>query len=85
MHRHAFWSTQPVTDARSEVDCGPVEDEDKAVRADPFPLPDGYCWCTVDMTSAVQAQEVFSLLAGNYVEADDATFRFKYSVPFLTW
>jgi glycylpeptide N-tetradecanoyltransferase len=30
-------------------------------------------------------KEVYELLNGNYVEDDDAMFRFDYSVNFLKW
>eukprot|EP00598_Pedospumella_elongata_P006947 CAMPEP_0184967794 /NCGR_PEP_ID=MMETSP1098-20130426/1041_1 /TAXON_ID=89044 /ORGANISM="Spumella elongata, Strain CCAP 955/1" /LENGTH=57 /DNA_ID=CAMNT_0027489295 /DNA_START=17 /DNA_END=186 /DNA_ORIENTATION=- len=33
----------------------------------------------------VEAQEVYVLLRDNYVEDDDCTFRFDYSIPFLQW
>lgn len=32
-----------------------------------------------------QREEVFDLLAKNYVEDDDNVFRFRYSPDFLTW
>ena len=31
------------------------------------------------------AEEVYDLLVRNYVEDDDAMFRFDYSIPFLRW
>ena len=31
------------------------------------------------------AEEVYDLLVKNYVEDDDAMFRFDYSIPFLRW
>ena len=31
------------------------------------------------------AAEVYDLLVKNYVEDDDAMFRFDYSIPFLRW
>ena len=33
----------------------------------------------------MQREEVFDLLAKNYVEDDDNVFRFRYSPDFLTW
>jgi glycylpeptide N-tetradecanoyltransferase len=30
-------------------------------------------------------KEIYDLLYGNYVEDDDAMFRFNYSIPFLRW
>jgi glycylpeptide N-tetradecanoyltransferase len=32
-----------------------------------------------------QSEEVYTLLTENYVEDDDAMFRFDYSIPFLHW
>ena len=37
------------------------------------------------MTDDAAADEVYQLLTNNYVEDDDAMFRFDYSRPFLTW
>lgn len=34
---------------------------------------------------AIQIREVYELLSNNYVEDDDALFRFNYSAPFLQW
>lgn len=33
----------------------------------------------------VVAKEMYDLLVQNYVEDDDAMFRFDYSIPFLRW
>jgi hypothetical protein len=35
--------------------------------------------------SFVQVKEVYDLLSLNYVEDDDASFRFQYSAEFLHW
>lgn len=32
-----------------------------------------------------QLKELYELLSANYVEDDDASFRFKYSAEFLRW
>lgn len=55
------------------------------VRAEPYKLPPGFGWCEVDMGDAGQAKEVYDLLNRNYVEDDDAMFRFDYSPAFLQW
>lgn len=39
----------------------------------------------MDLTDPVQIQEVYTLLYQNYVEDQEAMFRFNYSAPFLTW
>lgn len=33
----------------------------------------------------IQIKEIYELLNANYVEDDDAMFRFDYGVPFLHW
>lgn len=55
------------------------------VRPGPYPLPEAFEWCTVDMADEAQSAEVYKLLTENYVEDDDAMFRFDYSTPFLRW
>jgi glycylpeptide N-tetradecanoyltransferase len=51
----------------------------------PYSLPAGYSWCNLDLNDEKQAEELYNLLTTNYVEDDDAMFRFDYSVPFLRW
>lgn len=83
---HPFSCLHGVSgDTISDDDHGPIEREDKEVRAEPYPLPDGFSWCTIDMLDPAQRKEVYTLLVENYVEADDASFRFCYSEDFLLW
>ena len=55
------------------------------VSKDPLLLPKGYNWHNVDLKDEFYANEVYELLTKNYVEDEDAMFRFDYSVPFLKW
>jgi glycylpeptide N-tetradecanoyltransferase len=55
------------------------------IRAEPYNMPPGFEWSTVDITEPGQKQELYTLLANNYVEDDDALFRFDYSKEFLEW
>lgn len=57
----------------------------KDVRDTEFPLPAGYNWANLDLRNDTEAEELYTLLTQNYVEDDDAMFRFDYSVPFLRW
>jgi glycylpeptide N-tetradecanoyltransferase len=88
MDEHKFWKTQPVRAFDQEVDKeGPIDfsktiDE---VPKTPQKLPDEFEWSTVDVTDSEQLDEVYDLLHHNYIEDDDATFRFKYSPAFLNW
>jgi glycylpeptide N-tetradecanoyltransferase len=88
-HEHKFWKTQPVSTLNEEIsesDIGPINKlhADQILKT-PYPLPPTFEWSTIDMTSLSERQEVYKLLKENYVEDDDATFRFDYSTEFLEW
>ncbi|KAH9945907.1 N-myristoyl transferase [Epithele typhae] len=85
----SFWATQPVPqlgEQPSEVD-GYIEPSKprEEVRQDPYPLPKEFMWSTIDITEPAQLRELYELLSANYVEDDDASFRFQYSAEFLSW
>ncbi|CAE7365427.1 Nmt1 [Symbiodinium natans] len=86
---HAFWDTQPVPSMSAEYDqdTGPLDvvKTPDDVRADPYPLPAQFEWCTCDVDSETEILEVYTLLTENYVEDDDSMFRFDYSTDFLRW
>lgn len=82
-----FWKTQPVPKFDEEVkEEGPMQvktvDE---VAKEPSPLPDGFEWVTMDLTSDEEMTEVHNLLEGHYVEDDTAMLRFNYSLSILNW
>lgn len=89
--RFEFWSTQPMMALDEKIQhasaegCGPIEPLDKLIEKDPLPLPPGLEWSTFDVLNPDDMTEVYDLLYGNYVEDDDATFRFDYSREFLMW
>ncbi|SPO25817.1 probable Glycylpeptide N-tetradecanoyltransferase [Ustilago trichophora] len=89
---HKFWKTQPVmkpTDAPvvAAKEEGSIEASvpPEQVRQEPYPLPADFEWVMVDVDNQVELKEVYDLLSANYVEDDDATFRFDYSPEFLHW
>jgi glycylpeptide N-tetradecanoyltransferase len=55
------------------------------VRQESYPLPKDFQWCAIDLNDPNQLKEVYDLLSANYVEDDDATFRFQYTAEFLEW
>jgi glycylpeptide N-tetradecanoyltransferase len=55
------------------------------LRAEPYSMPAGFEWSNVDIQDDAQRLELYHLLANNYVEDDDALFRFDYSQEFLLW
>jgi len=80
MGEHKFWQTQPVPQLGEvpPLDDGYIEPSKprKGVRQEPYPLPKDFQWCTVDLNEPNQLKEVYELLSANYVEDDDASFRF---------
>ncbi|KAF9437522.1 glycylpeptide N-tetradecanoyltransferase [Entomortierella beljakovae] len=88
MEEHKFWKTQPVVKHDEVVEeDGPIEADtphDK-VRATPYPLPKEFEWSLVNVEDDKEIKELYELLTLNYVEDDDAMFRFDYSAEFLKW
>ncbi|KAL0581560.1 glycylpeptide N-tetradecanoyltransferase [Marasmius crinis-equi] len=89
MGEHKFWATQPVPQLGEgpPLEDGYIEPSKprEEVRQDAYPLPKDFEWTTIDVNDPGQCKEVYDLLSLNYVEDDDATFRFKYSAQFLEW
>eukprot|EP00879_Flechtneria_rotunda_P029142 GHRR01031415.1.p1 GENE.GHRR01031415.1~~GHRR01031415.1.p1 ORF type:complete len:179 (+),score=37.65 GHRR01031415.1:185-721(+) len=90
--KYAFWETQPVVQFTEQGGAtvaadGPI-DAPKAVqdvRQEPYALPESFGWCDCNIEDEKEVQEVYELLHKNYVEDDDAMFRFNYSPAFLKW
>ncbi|KAI8838370.1 Myristoyl-CoA:protein N-myristoyltransferase, N-terminal domain-containing protein [Chytridium lagenaria] len=88
---YKFWSTQPVTRTdETVVEDGVIETKTVAdIQKEPYPLKDGFEWSMIDITQEARffnaIKEVYELLTLNYVEDDDAMFRFDYSAEFLKW
>lgn len=70
-----------------EDDDGPLEvpDMEEVMAAPAAKLPTGFEWCLVDLNNEKEIEELYNLLADNYVEDGDAMFRFNYSRSFLDW
>ncbi|KAH9483926.1 Glycylpeptide N-tetradecanoyltransferase [Psilocybe cubensis] len=89
MGEHKFWSTQPVP----QLGEGPPTEDGfiepskprEEVRQEPYPLPKDFEWSTLDIKDPAQNKEVYDLLSLNYIEDDQAAFRFQYTAEFLTW
>jgi Myristoyl-CoA:protein N-myristoyltransferase, N-terminal domain len=58
---HRFWSTQPVLkkDEKTE-EHGPIDAPKTVaeVKQEPYGLPAGFEWCTIDVTNAAQRREL---------------------------
>lgn len=57
------------------------------IRQEEYSLPAGFVWDTLDLADdqGEEIRELYTLLTENYVEDDDAMFRFDYSTSFLKW
>lgn len=83
-----FWNTQPVPKMDQKFfETGPIDaNTDTAlVKQEPYSMPAGFEWCSLDVKNPVEIEEMYKLLTENYVEDDDNMFRFDYSIPFLHW
>ncbi|WIA37733.1 hypothetical protein OEZ86_014613 [Tetradesmus obliquus] len=88
--KYAFWGSQPVmqfSDEAKDVEDGPIDAPKtvEEVRKEPYTLPSSFVWCECNINDPHEVQEVYTLLHNNYVEDDDAMFRFNYSPEFLQW
>lgn len=87
--RYRFWETQPVPEINEKIqDINQPIEEDKPpeeIRREPYSLPSGFVWDTLDLLDPLILKELYTLLNENYVEDDDNMFRFDYSPEFLQW
>lgn len=72
---------------QAELPEGPIvpNKPKEEIRAEPYKMPPGFEWSNLDVMDEVQREELYVLLANNYVEDDDCMFRFDYSKEFLEW
>ncbi|EMD38301.1 hypothetical protein CERSUDRAFT_113468 [Gelatoporia subvermispora B] len=89
MGDHKFWGAQPVPQPGEGPPLGDgyieASKPSEEVRQDPYPLPKDFEWSVLDLNDAAQLRELYELLCANYVEDDNASFRFQYSAEFLSW
>uniref|UniRef100_A0A672NSH7 Glycylpeptide N-tetradecanoyltransferase n=1 Tax=Sinocyclocheilus grahami TaxID=75366 RepID=A0A672NSH7_SINGR len=64
---------------------GCIEPDKDTIRDEPYSLPQGFTWDTLDLGNPAVLKELYTLLNENYVEDDDNMFRFDYSPEFLLW
>ncbi|NXW14697.1 NMT2 tetradecanoyltransferase, partial [Circaetus pectoralis] len=84
--KYQFWDTQPVPKLNEVITShGAIEPDKDNVRLEPYSLPQGFMWDTLDLSNAEVLKELYTLLNENYVEDDDNMFRFDYSPEFLLW
>lgn len=97
---YKFWNTQPVPKFQEPNLLQTTEGEGKklpegpilpdhickaSAKPEPAKLPDGFVWDLLDLEDSAETQELYDLLYNHYVEDNDGSFRFDYSVGFLNW
>jgi len=87
---YKFWSTQPVPKIDEEItaaanECISPDVPLDQLRQEPYSLPQGFEWDTLNLDDPLVLKELYILLNENYVEDDDNMFRFDYSPEFLRW
>lgn len=83
---YRFWETQPVPRlGESHETHGPIVEGEAGVRKEPFSLPQGFSWDTLDLSSPTVLKELCTLLNENYMEEDDNTIRHDFSPEYLQW
>jgi glycylpeptide N-tetradecanoyltransferase len=72
---------------RTDLPEGPIvpNKPPAEIRQEPFTMPGGFEWSDLNVQDPEQRLELYNLLYNNYVEDDDALFRFDYSQDFLLW
>lgn len=86
--KYQFWETQPVPGFLEQPERSEPIEPDKSpvqVRQEPYNLPEGFVWDTLEIGNDVVLKELYTLLNENYVEDEDSMFRFDYSPQFLRW
>lgn len=63
----------------------PIEPNNTSIRPEPYSLPADFQWDTLNLDDPLVLAELYTLLSENYVEDDDAMFRFDYPQTFLKW
>jgi glycylpeptide N-tetradecanoyltransferase len=83
-----FWNAQPAESIKenTQIEEGPLKMQIiEDISREPTELPPGIEWCTLDPTNGEEMNDLWELLNGQYVEDDDAMFRFNYSKGMLRW
>ncbi|XP_054860427.1 glycylpeptide N-tetradecanoyltransferase 1-like isoform X2 [Amphiprion ocellaris] len=85
-HTYRFWNTQPVPKLDDTITTqGPIAEGEVSVREEPYSLPQGFSWDTLDLSSPPVLKELCGLLNENYTEDDDNTIRLDFSLEYLQW
>lgn len=90
---HAFWFTQPVPASPQEMAkdfsaARPIENKEEKISKlslEPLPIHESFEWFDLDETDSDQMEELYELLADNYVADSEAYFQFAYEKESIRW
>ena len=85
---HAFWSTQPTAQGAQPARAGRIHDDVRVFIPtfdEPYSLPAGFEWTTVDVSNEQQLDELHRLLQQHYLGDGATSFRLDYSRDFVRW
>ncbi|KAM9837939.1 glycylpeptide N-tetradecanoyltransferase 1-like [Aulostomus maculatus] len=85
-HSYKFWDTQPVPRLGDSITThGQIVEGEASIRGEPYSLPQGFSWDTLDLTDPTVLKELCAFLNDNYTEDDDNTIRYDFSLEYLQW
>uniref|UniRef100_A0A3Q2YJH1 Glycylpeptide N-tetradecanoyltransferase n=1 Tax=Hippocampus comes TaxID=109280 RepID=A0A3Q2YJH1_HIPCM len=83
---YEFWHTQPVPKlGETAMGRGQITAGEASAREEPYSLPRGFSWDTLELSRPSVMQELRTLLNENYTEDDDNTVAPDLSVDYLQW
>jgi glycylpeptide N-tetradecanoyltransferase len=87
-HKSTFWKNLPVPKLDEFIGKDGEIEGDKLVeniRAEPYILPAGYEFYTLNIELDSDVQDIISFLQNNYIEDQSGKFRLWYTAEFLKW
>ncbi|XP_058477234.1 glycylpeptide N-tetradecanoyltransferase 1-like [Solea solea] len=85
-YTYQFWDTQPVPKLGDNITAhGPIIEAAVSVRQEPYSLPAGFSWDTLDLSTQTVMKELCTLLSENYMQEDDNTMKLLFSPEYLQW
>ncbi|KAM9774248.1 glycylpeptide N-tetradecanoyltransferase 1-like [Syngnathus typhle] len=83
---YKFWDTQPVPKlGEIVISRGEITESEASAPEEPYSLPGGFSWDTLDLSGPSAIRELCTLLNENYTEEDDNTVTSDFSEEYLRW
>jgi glycylpeptide N-tetradecanoyltransferase len=88
MENHKFWKTQPIINTKTTKveEDGIIQIIDvEGTPKEPYKLPDGYEWHTLDLNDETDLNNITKFLLENYLEDSEVNLQFNYSKESIKW